>query len=501
MKREAQRLFSLAAVIVAAVLFGMVIAGGVNLTPDLRAERSAVAPEASTTSAASTGFNAPDFASLADQVVPSVVSVFSTEVQDASEMRRNMPQDPFHFFFGQPEGGEQDPEPRSRQSSGSGFFISTDGEILTNFHVIDGADKIQIQLADDTILEAEVVGRDEATDIAVLRVKDADHAFPALPLGDSDGLRVGEWVMAVGNPLNMDHSVTVGVVSAKGRALGLSDTSFEDYIQTDAAINFGNSGGPLVNTRGEVIGINTAINARAQNLGFAVPIRIAKRILPQLRENGKVVRGYLGVSVSKVDEKHMEAFGLPDRDGAFVAAVNDKSAGERAGLKPGDVIVTVDGRHIGDTRQLIDTISATPPGEKVKLGVIRDGKTIELTATLDERSVEGGIPASATGEPDEGDASERLGMTVSELTGRARQFYGVPDDVDGVVVTQVKPLSPADGEGLVKGDVITQVNGKDISNVRELIDEVDKVDAGGYLRLYVYRPRVERFFFAIPKLD
>ena len=387
MQRDSQRLFSLAAVIVAAILFGMVIAGALNVTPDLSADRSA-SPEPAPMAAPAYDeeFRAPDFAALADRVVPSVVSVFSTEVEDAEDRRQQMPQDFFHFFR---EPGPQGDEPRSRQSSGSGFFISTDGEVLTNFHVVEDADRIRIRLSDDTELEAEVIGRDEATDLALLRVKDADHGFPALPLGDSEALRVGEWVMAVGNPLNMEHTVTVGVVSAKGRQLGLADRSFEDYIQTDAAINFGNSGGPMVNLRGQVVGINTAINARAQNLGFAVPVKIAKRILPQLRERGKVVRGYLGIAVQNIDERTQEAFGLPSRDGAFVQGVNEDSAAERAGLQPGDVIVTVDGEPVVETRDLIDRVSATPPGDKVALGVIRDGTRLDLEAELDERTPEG----------------------------------------------------------------------------------------------------------------
>jgi serine protease Do len=499
MQRESQRLFSLAAVIVAAVLFGMVIAGGLNITPDVSADRSA-APDAAPAPAAAYDdeFRAPDFATLADRVVPSVVSVFSTEVEDAEDRRQQMPRDFFHFFR---EPGPQDDEPRSRQSSGSGFFISTDGEVLTNFHVVEGADRIRIRLSDDSEIEAEVIGRDEATDLALLKVKDADRSFPALPFGDSESLRVGEWVMAVGNPLNMEHTVTVGVVSAKGRQLGLADRSFEDYIQTDAAINFGNSGGPLVNLRGQVVGINTAINARAQNLGFAVPVKIAKRILPQLRERGKVVRGYLGIAVQNIDERTQEAFGLSSRDGAFVQGVNEGSAAEKAGLQPGDVIVTVDGQPVVETRDLIDRVSATPPGETVKLDVIRDGKRIQLEATLDERTPEGDEGDDADRDRSEGDAAERVGMSVADLNERTRQFYRVPDEVDGVVVTRVEPLSPADDEGLVRGDVITQVNGSDVESVDQLMDAIDAVDSGGYLRLYVYRPRFDQYFFVIPQLD
>lgn len=498
MQRDTHRIFSLAAVIVAAVLFGMVIAGGVNLTPDLRADRAdEPAATAAVEGTVAPGL-APDFATLADRVVPSVVSVYSTEVDEGGERRG--PWMPFHPFL-DPRQDEDSP-PRSRQSSGSGFFISADGEVLTNFHVVEDADRIRIQLHDDEELEVEVIGRDPATDLALLKVKDAgSRTFPALPFGSSEGLRVGEWVMAVGNPLNMDHTVTVGVVSAKGRVLGLSDTSFEDYIQTDAAINFGNSGGPLLNTRGEVIGINTAINARAQNLGFAVPVRIAQRVVPQLREHGEVVRGYLGVSVQNVDERIENAFDLASGEGAFVAQVNEDSAAERAGLAPGDVIVEVDDVQVADTRDLIDYVSSRRPGTEVELVVIRDGERLELTATLDERDLEGVRPAESEGDRDGGDAAERVGITVSELSPRARQFYSVPSDVDGVVITRVEPLSPADEENLRRGDVITQVGGQDVESVDQLIDLIAQVDAGGYLRMYVYRPQFEQYFFAIPQLD
>ena len=253
--------------------------------------------------------------------------------------------------------------------------------------MIDDADDITVELADGSRFDAEVVGRDPATDLALLRVSDSDRTFSFLPLGDSKALRVGEWVMAVGNPLEMDHTVTVGVVSAKGRVLGLSQegTSFENYIQTDAAINLGNSGGPLVNIRGEVIGINTAINARGQNLGFAVPVNTTKRILPQLRENGRVVRGYLGISIDNLDQDTAEAFGLPDRNGALVVEVVPDRAADKGGVVHGDVVVAIDGEAIRDTRQLIDTVSSMPPGTKVELTVIRDGKRKRIDVVLEER--------------------------------------------------------------------------------------------------------------------
>ncbi|HOC44700.1 MAG TPA: Do family serine endopeptidase [Thermoanaerobaculales bacterium] len=496
------RLFSLAAVVVAAVLFGMVIAGALNVTPPATADRppAAVAPAAAAAPLAAAG--APDFVALADQVIPSVVSVYSREVAEEGS-GRGMPRDPFHFFFGPQMGpeGEDDSEPMVRRSAGSGFFISPSGEVLTNNHVVEAADKIEVQLADGTRYQVDVVGRDPATDIALLKVAQADRNFPYLALGNADRLRVGEWVMAVGNPLNMDHTVTVGVVSAKGRVLGLSDSSFENFIQTDAAINFGNSGGPLVNLRGEVVGINTAINARGQNLGFAVPIDIATRILGQLRERGRVVRGYLGLMVGPIDQETAEAFKLDTRDGAFVQEVLKGHAADKAGIRHGDVVVDIDGRRIKDTRELIDGVSAMPPGSKVTLGVKRDGTYRKITVELEERLQEGEQPDLAADEGAQDSADERVGISVAELDGRARQYWGIGEDVAGVVITRVRSVSPAAEEDLQRGDVVTEANGRAVGSVADLIAEVKRVEEGGYLRLYVFRPRAERSFYAILKLD
>ncbi len=494
MNSEKQKLFSLAAIVVAAVLFGMVIAGGLNLTPPVDADRPVQSPLPVMAA------GAPDFAVLAERVVPSVVSVYSTDVEEPSE-RRARPAHPFEFFFGpQGDGQDRDDEPSVRQSSGSGFFISADGELLTNNHVIEDADKIEVALDDQTRYQAKVIGRDPETDLALIKVVNPDRQFAHLPLGDAASLRVGEWVMAVGNPLNMDHTVTVGVVSAKGRVLGLSDSSFEDFIQTDAAINFGNSGGPLVNLRGEVVGINSAINARGQNLGFAIPVDIASRILAQLR-TGKVVRGYLGVMVRNIDQEMQEAFDLPSRDGAFIEQVVADHAGAKGGLEPGDVVTSVNGTAISTTRELIDLVSAQPPGAKVTLDVIRKGKRTVVNVVLEERESQADATTPVESEEVADQLSERVGVSVAELTDRSRQMYGVERDVEGVVITRVKSVSPAAEEGLSRGDVISQALGEPVTSVDDLERLVGEVDEGGLLRLYVYRPRTDRSFFAILRLD
>jgi serine protease Do len=497
MKNDAHKVFSLAAVVVAAILFGMILSGGLDLTREVDA-----VPPTPVPAAAVDGMPLPDFANLADRVVPSVVSVFSADVQEPSERRRGMPNDPFHFFFG-PRDQQPEREPQVQRSSGSGFFIGANGEIITNHHVIEDADQIRVRLSNDEEYEAEVVGIDPATDIALLRVVDPDQEFAPLGLGDSKAVRVGQWVMAVGNPLNMEHTVTVGVVSAKGRALGLSaeSNSFENFIQTDAAINFGNSGGPLVDLYGNVIGINTAINAAGQNIGFAIPIDVARRILPQLRERGRVVRGYLGVSINNLNKDEAEAFGLDSTDGALVESVSEGHAADKAGVRHGDVIVSVDGETIENTRELIDTISAMPPDADVELGIIRSGKRRSITVTLEERQLDGSFEPPSERDGDEGDVFDRVGVTVNGLSPSVRQNYRIGAEIEGVVVTGVRPLSPASEAGMQEGFVITEANGEAISNPAELRSTVSDIGAGGYLRLYVFIPQADLYRFVVLKLE
>jgi serine protease Do len=490
-----KRALSLGAVAVAAAALGAVLTGGLDVTPRTAAQPASAAQTAAAAPVAATSL--PSFADLAARVVPSVVSVYTEDIikpQDIRRFHHNM--DPFEFFFG-PNMGPQQMEPQKRMGAGSGFFISADGLVLTNNHVVEGADEIWAQLAgDDTRLKAKVIGRDPATDIALIKIQDGGP-FTPIPLGDSSAIRVGDWVMAVGNPLNMDHTVTVGVVSAKGRTLGLSEetTSFENFIQTDAAINLGNSGGPLVNLAGQVVGINSAINAAGQNLGFAIPINIAKQILPQLEKSGKVVRGYLGVIVQNVDEKLQKAFDLPDRQGAFVQDVEKDGPAAKAGVEKGDDIVGVNGHKVSDTRDLINTVSATAPGDKVALDVVRSGKSRQVTVTLGERpnSVEAGQGAPEGGQT----PTDKIGLQIDDLTPRARRMYSVPNDVQGVIVTDVNQVSAAADAGIQEGDIITELNGQTISSVDQFEDALKSAKKGAYLRLYVYRTQSDRGGYVI----
>jgi serine protease Do len=494
------RLTTLIAVALAAMALGMVLTGGLGVTPDGAAEHLSPAEQsAAPMPAPPAGY--PNFADLAARVTPSVISVLTTDTVSRDEMRRfHRDVDPFEFFFG-PNFNPNQMRPPVRHGAGSGFFISADGLALTNNHVVEDADKIEVRLADDDAsrLPAKVVGRDPATDLAVIKVE-GKGPFAPLSLGDSSALRVGDWVMAVGNPLNMPHTVTVGVVSAKGRQLGLSPetTSFENFIQTDAAINLGNSGGPLVNLQGEVVGINSAINAAGQNIGFAIPVNTVKSVLPQLKEKGKVVRGYLGVSIQNVTKDLQDAFNLPSRDGAFVQSVEDGGPAGKAGIQKGDAIVAVNGTPVKETRALIDTISATPPDRKVDLDVIRDGKHKSITVTLGERP-------STTGE-DEGSGSaesspaSKLGFEVEDLNSRTRRNLDLPSSIDGVVVTNVESGSVAEDAGLSQGDVITEIAGKEVGSARGFLDQLQGVRSGQMIRLYVYRPQIGRSTFVILRM-
>jgi len=481
-------LLAVMAVGVAGFAAGVVFTGGSNLSSSTQAQ---TAPAASVSSPRTF----PDFASLAERVMPAVLAVTTEDVISPRDLRRMHPDmDPFEFFFG--------PRALPKQKAfgaGSAFFISADGLALTNNHVVAGAEKIFVFTDDRTRFEAKVVGRDPATDLALIKVQ-GKGPFAFLPLGDSDALRVGEWVMAVGNPLGIGQTVTVGVVSGKGRTLNLSRTtmSFENFIQTDAAINRGNSGGPLINLKGEVVGINTAMNAGAENMGFAVPVNTAKTILPQLKEKGKVVRGYLGVNITDVTAEHQEAFNLPSREGALVHDVMEGSPAEKAGLKHGDVIVGINGKPIKSQRELIDTVSSMPPGTKVELEIIREGKHKTLTATLAERKGEGEDEEEGESETPQ-EAAARLGLDVTDLNARLRRQFDIPNSVDGVLVQDVEDLSVADEAGIMPGDVILEVNGQAVDSVDEFNQKLEKLRSGQAVRLYLYRQGSKRFVvFRIP---
>jgi serine protease Do len=331
---------------------------------------------------------------------------------------------------------------------------------------------------------ATIVGRDPATDLALLKIE--AQGLPSLSLGDSDRIRRGDWAIAIGNPFQLDNTLTVGVISAKGRALGMSEEtrSFENFIQTDAAINFGNSGGPLLNINGEVIGINTAIRGgMAQGLGFATPVNVARRLLPQLKQ-GKVVRGFLGMEIREVTQDIRDAWNLPaGTTGALVNRVTPGKPADQAGLQHGDIIVEIDGRQIRSNRELIDYISYLPLGTNVKVTFLRDGQRRTVTAKTAERPVEDDEEPSAT-EP----VRNRLGMAVQDLTPQTRQLHGIDADVRGVLVTSVRNVSAAGEANILEGDVIQEVQGQRVTSVEQFRRIIDAARSGQKIRMYVTTP-------------
>jgi len=395
------------------------------------------------------------FADLAEKSSPGVVNIQTSKTVRGQAFPRME-----DFFFGIPHGGFGQEYEHKIPSLGSGFVISSDGFIVTNNHVVEDVDSIKVAFEDGSELDAEVVGRDPKTDIALIRVKPAKDLF-ALPLGDSAVVRPGEWVVAIGNPFGLEHTVTAGIVSAKHRIIGQG--SYDDYIQTDAAINPGNSGGPLLNLKGEVIGINTAINPRANTIGFAVPINMAKQVLPQLRAKGSVTRGWLGVVIQHITPELTEAMNLADEKGALVSKVAPDGPAEKAGIEHGDVIVEFDGKPVDDWNELPRIVAATPVGSKVDVVVLRDGKrkTFEVVVgTLEEESV----AAAAGGEeggPENGAAA--FGLRVQDLTPEIADQLGVDAD-KGVLITAVEPGSPADEAGLRRGDLILEVDRNEVND-------------------------------------
>jgi serine protease Do len=398
------------------------------------------------------------FADLAERVSPGVVNIQTSKTVRGQQLPRV-----FEEFFGAP------PEPfgergRKIPSLGTGFVISEDGYIVTNNHVIEGVDSIKVAFDDGVELDAEVVGRDPKTDIALIRVA-SDKPLFSLPLGDSKSVRPGDWVVAIGNPFGLGHTVTAGIVSAKHRIIGQG--SYDDYIQTDAAINPGNSGGPLINMAGEVIGINTAINPRANTIGFAVPINMAKSILPQLRADGRVTRGWLGVVIQRITPALSEAMDLDSEKGALVSKVIPSGPAAMAGLETGDVIVTFDGAEIGGWNELPRVVAATPVDKKVEIIVLRDGARVKIKAqvgALEEPSMTE-VADTSKGGP------SLFGLRVQDLTPDLAEQLGV-DEENGVVVTAVEPGSAAAEAGVRRGDVILEVDRSEVKNVGDLKEQL-----------------------------
>ena len=480
-----------------AFLVGLVVAGTMTPAPAISATDLRLAP----LRAASAVALAPDavsFADVAERLNPAVVNIDATSRGAARPRRRlsePLPDSPDPFE--RPQAPERE---GPRRGAGTGFIIDPNGFILTNHHVIEGADRIMVRLTDGRNLRAERIGSDPDTDIALIKVE-STRPLPFAPLGDSDSLRVGEWVIAIGNPLAYEHTVTVGVVSFIGRKL--FDTSLDRSIQTDAAINFGNSGGPLINGRGEVIGINSAISSRAANIGFAVPINQASAILPQLRESGRVSRGYIGVMLRDVDPDLQRSLGLKSSDGALVQDVTPGSPGARAGVRTYDLIVAVDGKAIEGNDALIQLIATRQPGTTASLQILRDGRAVSVPVKLAERPLRDRRTASSSQEQPQ-PSSQRgpaLGISVREIDDESATRFRLPDGTRGVIVSRVEPMSPAFDADIERGHVLLEINRQAVQSIDAYRRLTANARSGDVLTLYLYKPELDQRTLQTVKID
>jgi len=484
-------LLTVALVAAIAFLVGLVVAESLSPAASLTTAASAARPRPAASAGGATLLV--NFADIAARVNPAVVNIEA--IVPPEHLADRLP--PGHPVLpGTPDGpgtGREGSVPGeggddTDRGSGSGFLLTADGEILTNHHVVEGAERLTVKLADGRSFRARVVGGDPDTDVALIKI-DGVSGLPVVRLGDSSTLRVGEWVCAIGNPLAYEHTVTVGVVSYLGRKL--FDESLDNYIQTDAAINFGNSGGPLINSGGDVIGISAAISSQANNIGFAVPINQAREILDALRQRGHVTRGYIGVGLHDVDADLQRSLQLGPATGVLVEDVTPGTPGERAGLKRYDLITAVDGRTVASSESLIRDVAARVPGTRVTLRVRRDGRETTVPVQLTERPARD----ESDGEPDAPKRAapprtrhDGIGLTVQALTGQVTREFKLPAGLVGVLVDTVDPLSPADEAELQHGDVIIEINRKSVRTSSDYRQVAAAARPGDVLALYVYEP-------------
>ncbi len=420
----------------------------------------------------------PSFADLVSKLKPAVVNISTTNKVKArspffSPFDDNHPfEEYFKKFFDMPEEKEY-----KQKGLGTGFIISEDGFVVTNNHVVDKADDIEVILEDGDKYEAKVVGKDPKTDLALLKIE-AEKKLPFVEFGDSDKSKIGDWVIAIGNPFGLGHTVTAGIISAKGRILGIGN--YDDFIQTDAPINPGNSGGPLFNLNGKVVGVNTAIIARGQGLGFSIPVNLTKQIIDQIKDSGKVVRGWLGISIQKITPEIAEVIGVEEGQGVLVADIMDKSPAEKGGLERGDIILEYDGEIIKEVSDLTGKVALTMPGEKANLKIIRNKKTSEMQIEIGEFPEDDKV-AEKPLEP-----KQKFGLAVIDITPQIAGRFGL-ESTEGVIVSSVGMGSAAAEAGFQRGDIIIEINKEKIANVDQYNAKMDKIGKGNSALFLVKR--------------
>jgi serine protease Do len=484
---------------VASLAVGMVIASRLDLSPESSAQTLAM-PVANT-APISGPVDALTFRTIAKAVSPAVVNVRTESHMREQELTELGGDDMLRRFFGQPRKPDSRNTPLT-VAAGTGFIIAREGLILTNNHVVEGADKVEVSLYgedEDVRYKARVVGRDPLSDSALIELTDKpDHILPEVKFGDSSQMEPGDWVMAIGNPFNLSHTVSVGVVSALKRPFPVSTGRSLDMIQTDAAINPGNSGGPLLNIRGEVIGMNTAIYADARQsgnigIGFAVPINTVRSLLPQLR-SGKITRGMIGVQVQPVPRDALAEFGLKERRGALVASVSSKGPAASAGVKPGDIIIDVNGKAVTSRDDLVQAVMALKPGTTVPLKVLRDKQEKMLNVTIGELDLAAESPSPSPNEDEQTeDTTAGFGMTLGNLTAERARRLDLPAGTTGALIVDVEPSGSAARAGLSEGDVILQVSRHKVESATEASKELQKVPSGGTALLLIWRKNQEIF--------
>jgi serine protease Do len=476
--------------IIALLILGGLVGFGYRVS---KAVMSSTASDSTAVKESDTPMVPANFSELAEKVRPGVVNIQVVKKIKNVDFG-------FHYFFGNPFG-EKNPSERffgpfsegnpprdfEQRGVGSGFVMNRDGYILTNNHVVEDAEQIKVKVSNGKEYDGKVVGRDPKTDLALVKIEGPSDLYP-LKLGNSDELKVGSWVVAIGSPFGLEQTVTAGIVSAKGRVIGSGP--YDNFIQTDASINPGNSGGPLINMKGEVIGINTAIIASGQGIGFAIPINMAKEIVPQLQEKGHVTRGWLGVSIQEITPALAKSFDLKEKKGALVAQVFSGTPAEKAGVEQGDVILEFDGKEVADSKDLPRMVASTPVGKTVTIKLSRNGKILERQVKVGEMEEKGEVAKAPS--------HKSLGITVQDLTPEIAKGLDLKKET-GVVVTHVEPGSPASVAGIRTGDVIQEVNRKPVKSAEEFAEKIEKAKEQESILLLIQRGQNNLFAAVTPR--